>query len=99
MTIVEAFTGQTLMVDKRPLNRDDIIPKTFSTIRRARDSLTPPHLALSHRRYILISQREKKKLDMESKRYEALSLACAHLQQSIDSIDTLAWSWAQEFPI
>ena len=34
---------------------------------------------------------------MESKRYEALSLACAHLQQSNDSIDTLARSWAQEF--
>lgn len=41
--------------------------------------------------------KKKKKLDMESKRYEALSLACEHLQQSNDSIDTLARSWAQEF--
>ncbi|KAK7078207.1 hypothetical protein SK128_027009, partial [Halocaridina rubra] len=46
--------------------------------------------------YILISQREKK-MDMESKHYEAPSLACAHLQQSNDSLDTLARSWAQEF--
>ncbi|XP_045130420.1 LOW QUALITY PROTEIN: uncharacterized protein LOC123515665 [Portunus trituberculatus] len=43
------------------------------------------------------TSKRKKKCDMESKRYEALSLACAHLQQSNDSIDTLARSWAQEF--
>ena len=34
---------------------------------------------------------------MQSKRYEALSLACSHLKQSNDSIDILAKSWAQEF--
>ncbi|XP_063889616.1 uncharacterized protein LOC135116204 [Scylla paramamosain] len=43
------------------------------------------------------TSKRTKKCDMESKRYEALSLACAHLQQSNDSIDTLARSWAQEF--
>ena len=41
--------------------------------------------------------KKRQKFDMQSKRYEALSLACSHLKQSNDSIDILAKSWAQEF--
>ena len=43
------------------------------------------------------TSRKKMKRDMESKRYEAISLACKHLQESNDHTDILGKCWAQEF--
>ncbi|KAK3885443.1 hypothetical protein Pcinc_010358 [Petrolisthes cinctipes] len=44
-----------------------------------------------------LASSKRRKVDMEAKRSELLSLACIHLQRSEEDGDILARGWAQEF--